>query len=51
MWGSLGHPVMLTDIMDKVRTDALAFYQANIDALVKYTGNNLVGHLKVIRDV
>jgi 3-hydroxybutyryl-CoA dehydrogenase len=50
MWGSLGRPVLIADTVVKVQSDALAFYKANIDALVKQMGGSSAGHLEVVGD-
>src|SRR6202167_6205942 len=50
MWGSMGRPVMLADTVAKIRTDALAFYQANIDERIKHMGSSSAGHLEVVDD-
>jgi 3-hydroxybutyryl-CoA dehydrogenase len=50
MWGSMGRPVVLADTVSTVQTDALAFYNANIDAQVKHMGSASAGHLEVVGD-
>jgi 3-hydroxybutyryl-CoA dehydrogenase len=50
MWGSIGRPVVLADTVAKVREDALAFYQANIDAQSKHMGSSSSGRLEVVEE-
>ena len=44
----MGRPVVLADTVAKVRTDALAFYQENIDAHAQHMGSSSTGHLEIV---